>query len=159
MSDLALDTRYIYADPASCTECGRIVARRVHCADSSPQPCDAGYCWRCWNSRLAWGCGRVPCACGSTYGGVMSRYDCDELQSLWVMRFGYRSWGQAEVDNPEPAPDPSKRPAPMLLLRSYGSWGRPNIARTIPNSFAKQIPTTHKRTPFKSSSTHAPLCS
>ena len=109
MADLEVSSRYIYIDRPPCTGCGRITDRRILCS-SSPAHCPEGYCWRCWVNQLERAFGDVCCArCGSTYGGRMSPFDCGEFQSLWVAKFGYRSWQEAEADNPGPAPDPSKR--------------------------------------------------
>ena len=87
---LTLDSRYVFVALGRCSSCNRRVDRLIYCSDS-PHPCEQKLCWRCWVGILESRRGSVRCSCGSRYGGLMSRFDCDEFQSLWLHRFGYRS--------------------------------------------------------------------
>ena len=98
MRVLVIGSRYIHVAQANCSECERATDRLLRCTNP-PKPCDAQLCWRCWVDKLERHCGGVRCACGSAYGGAMSRFDCDEFQNLWVTKFGYGSWEESEKAN------------------------------------------------------------
>ena len=106
---LVLNSRCIHIEAGRCSSCDRLVDQRVRC--SPPRPtCNTAQCWKCWTRDLDMYCGHVRCVCGSLYGGVMSRFDSDEFQSLWVTKFGYRSWSEAEAANLPPTNPPCSAP-------------------------------------------------
>jgi hypothetical protein len=102
-ADLVLDSREVRTSRHPCSACERHATAYVCCVGADH--CRARHCWRCWVDRLEFARGRVSCeACGSVYGGFMSLYEVGEFQTVWIEKFGYSSWAEAEAADQSLAP-------------------------------------------------------